>query len=419
MTTGEAPLFQKIIAKGNSYFSFEKSNLEERGQHLAKSLFARKFFDVGQYIESDFAICIPIGLHRKRICTLCLKHPLTRVKQRDDCTYLTYCSDQCFAAHATFLDSYGDIIEDLVSKNSVFIDTVILALRIVYFYEEKGLMSEYEHILQLYTPCNKVDSEIDELMTTMKGNNIKDLLLLCRIVKYNSQKFQVSKLASTDILCIMKQFSRINHSCNPNVVLTCEKDTKTFTVNMYAIRPIRPGDEVVMSYLSDLSLDPTLRQTYLRKLFYFDCACQRCFVEKSVVYDDSTEVTMERLDRIIAVVEESSSAEVSISQLYEYYCVAARGLSIHKVNCYLIMAYIMQRLDIRFSVSRFQLLLVGAAECLKAPQSYGENVEQKQKLMFFARQVIVGIEPLVINGCKDSYLLELYEKAQKYLALQL
>eukprot|EP01062_Namystynia_karyoxenos_P021693 TRINITY_DN18267_c0_g1_i1.p2 TRINITY_DN18267_c0_g1~~TRINITY_DN18267_c0_g1_i1.p2 ORF type:complete len:465 (+),score=119.36 TRINITY_DN18267_c0_g1_i1:75-1469(+) len=71
-----------------------------------------------------------------------------------------------------------------------------------------------------------------------------------------------------------------NHSCDPS----CEvrySDTSDETISLCALRRLRPGDEVTISYVADVPTVPRKkRQKYLANNYRFDCLCARCEAEK-------------------------------------------------------------------------------------------------------------------------------------------
>lgn len=64
--------------------------------------------------------------------------------------------------------------------------------------------------------------------------------------------------------------SLFNHSCTPNAVLDPDRRT------VRALRTIRPGEEVLVSYTPQLYLPRSMRQTVLSERFFFTCRCGRC-----------------------------------------------------------------------------------------------------------------------------------------------
>jgi SET and MYND domain-containing protein len=63
----------------------------------------------------------------------------------------------------------------------------------------------------------------------------------------------------------------INHDCTPNVVaVSCGPN-----IFVRAIRPIKAGDELFISYI-DQSPTSTDRKQILKDQYYFDCTCKTC-----------------------------------------------------------------------------------------------------------------------------------------------
>ncbi|KXN84682.1 SET domain-containing protein 5 [Leucoagaricus sp. SymC.cos] len=69
------------------------------------------------------------------------------------------------------------------------------------------------------------------------------------------------------------QLSRCNHSCNPNAVWSWSASTLTLTLT--ALRPIPPGEEITISYIS-LSGNHAAQHQALKDLCGFDCTCEEC-----------------------------------------------------------------------------------------------------------------------------------------------
>ncbi|KAJ7573218.1 hypothetical protein C8J56DRAFT_1173972 [Mycena floridula] len=74
-------------------------------------------------------------------------------------------------------------------------------------------------------------------------------------------------------IAILKDGSRINHSCNPNVGYNW--DTASFSVKFYVQRDIEDGEEITRSYLGSLLGSCTERQKALEPLG-FRCICSAC-----------------------------------------------------------------------------------------------------------------------------------------------
>ncbi|XP_055337689.1 histone-lysine N-trimethyltransferase SMYD5-like [Paramacrobiotus metropolitanus] len=72
-----------------------------------------------------------------------------------------------------------------------------------------------------------------------------------------------------------------NHSCQPNTQVNFLSND--FTLTLTATQPINPGDEIVISYLSECQLERSRhsRQKVLREHYLFHCTCPKCQAESS------------------------------------------------------------------------------------------------------------------------------------------
>ncbi|KAJ3710296.1 hypothetical protein C8R42DRAFT_729437 [Lentinula raphanica] len=69
------------------------------------------------------------------------------------------------------------------------------------------------------------------------------------------------------------QTSRCNHSCGPNAVW--KFDSSTFALILVAVRAIRPGEEITISYINPF-LPRHLRRVQLQSKWKFTCHCTHC-----------------------------------------------------------------------------------------------------------------------------------------------
>ena len=128
----------------------------------------------------------------------------------------------------------------------------------------------------------------------------------------------------TALLTILPEsLARVNHSCRPNAVLRYSikrKEEKKYENNkedstkgdgnakqntnkvdvryevvtsLIAVKNILPGDEVYISYLSQLCIPVETRREMLRSSFYFQCECVRCVEESHTKnnVDNKIEIT--------------------------------------------------------------------------------------------------------------------------------
>ena len=82
--------------------------------------------------------------------------------------------------------------------------------------------------------------------------------------------------------CLFHVGSYVNHSCDPNTVLSLESrghGARLRTVGKWlACRPVEKGEEVTVSYVDTL-LPVAARQEHLEFAYGFKCDCNRCVDE--------------------------------------------------------------------------------------------------------------------------------------------
>jgi len=101
-----------------------------------------------------------------------------------------------------------------------------------------------------------------------------EMWLFFRILECNT--FQVPLVGGGVRIELLLITSRINHSCLPNALRG--PGTEEGTVEVRALRPLKAGDEVNISYLSDESLCKSTvpRRAALQGRWQFKCGCERC-----------------------------------------------------------------------------------------------------------------------------------------------
>lgn len=94
--------------------------------------------------------------------------------------------------------------------------------------------------------------------------------------------------AGSNVGAIFPVIARFNHACRPNVQHAWNKSLGMETC--YVIRPVKPGDELTLSYHA--GGPSTKRRTELKTYFGFDCACEMCSMPP-----DQLAISDERLTR--------------------------------------------------------------------------------------------------------------------------
>lgn len=68
--------------------------------------------------------------------------------------------------------------------------------------------------------------------------------------------------------------SRFNHSCDPSACYSWNSSLSKMVV--YAVKDIRPGEQITITYLGDIRLVRNFRQRMLLEEFRFNCLCDAC-----------------------------------------------------------------------------------------------------------------------------------------------
>ena len=92
---------------------------------------------------------------------------------------------------------------------------------------------------------------------------------------FHTNYIDVSPVTGQEVGCMYRYISRINHSCQPNVLWTyCNESNQLVII---AISDIRPGDELLVDYCGhDDSWQGTERKDHLTLFYDFQCRCQIC-----------------------------------------------------------------------------------------------------------------------------------------------
>jgi len=121
------------------------------------------------------------------------------------------------------------------------------------------------------------------------------------IMKTNS--VVINLLNSTDGLhpellahrTLFLRLSRCNHSCEPNA--TWSWDAQTLQLTLSARRPILPGEEITISYITPSKNQVSLREE-LKASYGFDCICEKCTLPSYVTVNSACNVVLDNLTSI-------------------------------------------------------------------------------------------------------------------------
>ncbi len=148
--------------------------------------------------------------------------------------------------------------------------------------------SEELHIIRRFF------SKYDKLRTILTNYDNEQFLNFLLIIKNNYVKrFRASqddKNIYYQSLLLFRNFSRLNHSCNPNIEsdIVYNETTKKWNATLIALSKINIGDELTISYTGLIqNTSEYSKRIQMYNLFGFICKCGKCCnknKEPSLVY---------------------------------------------------------------------------------------------------------------------------------------
>ncbi|KII86628.1 hypothetical protein PLICRDRAFT_43264 [Plicaturopsis crispa FD-325 SS-3] len=92
---------------------------------------------------------------------------------------------------------------------------------------------------------------------------------------------------------VFLKISKCNHSCAFNA--SYKWDVHTFTLKLYAVKPIRAGEEITITYIGTLASSRADRRKVLKERYFFECECSGCALPtpKDVKASDSRRTALQ------------------------------------------------------------------------------------------------------------------------------
>ncbi|KAE9986454.1 hypothetical protein EG328_005680 [Venturia inaequalis] len=135
---------------------------------------------------------------------------------------------------------------------------------------------------QTFNFCRDVKSvlELIDRNTPCWTPQVDFWVILAMKWKLDTNSFSLEEYASGEAKAkgIGKHFSFLNHSCSPNAEWQLHTDDDSVvTIYVTAIKPIKRGEEVFISYIKDYdAMTVAERRDKLQPLLGCDCQCKRC-----------------------------------------------------------------------------------------------------------------------------------------------
>jgi SET domain len=282
-------------------------------------LVASTSIEIGtELVTNKVAAALPVGplVNRPRVCQQCWLVS-AKVKKRSDCANLTFCSIACITAAGHMIDTIGAILDSIPEMSQG--DRDVLALTTAVLYRSAfGRRTEATDLLRVLALGRKEHTTSSSIATSAAGAEwlynrlLRDTNLLatiearCRvtidqaaveallsIVQLNGQSLYLHGLPTSEptLLTILPTLARVNHSCAPNASFRVYRGDSqrppdghkplsgsecSLSIVLTAIEPISAGNEVTISYLTQLCLPLAERRALLHEAFGFHCLCPRC-----------------------------------------------------------------------------------------------------------------------------------------------
>jgi len=178
----------------------------------------------------------------------------------------------------------------------------------------------------------------DQLNKILINYNDEQLLNYLLKIKNNYiKRFEKDKNDKNSYnLCFLlfRDFSKLNHSCNPNT--TCDihynEITKKWNANLIALSKIKAGDELTVSYSGYLQNIPSEsgRRIYIYNMFGFICKCSKCCnpnENRNLVYckhgwrrimPKKGEEWCNNMQNVVYIILETESIKITCQKLEDY-----------------------------------------------------------------------------------------------------
>jgi hypothetical protein len=250
-------------------------------------------------VISEQSYCsVPFGTNFNRICFHCLKYGHTKVKTPEGQPGFYFCSISCLKESESFLDACGST--GFTSNSEIEVDNQCLATKLFYLRNTTALGScmfdrllrHEQHSCCAMPEITRQSTDLTNKLTKNKiirTNDSKNAIVekLLRVLHFNSQHFSIPDIPSANIRCMFNTLSRLNHSCAPNCMLSFCICDNAVQGSLITLRPIRSGEALTISYLSQPCASLQDRHTLLQSAFQFTCTCTKCRAEGTVTTSSS------------------------------------------------------------------------------------------------------------------------------------
>lgn len=120
--------------------------------------------------------------------------------------------------------------------------------------------------------------ELDRIVAQLSPENKKHFLSLNDPDKNGDPAFRNNRIYQNNVLSdgLFVMISRLNHSCQPNVIWSSDDDFPPFLEEVRALRNIPAGEEITTCYFRASEMKIKVDRQELVKNWGFDCNCPVC-----------------------------------------------------------------------------------------------------------------------------------------------
>jgi hypothetical protein len=236
-------------------------------------------------IEERLQLFALYSNHLSRACHFCLEET-ANAKRCSECKYAHYCSHEHQMAdwkngHKKECKIFKTMTGEGKKQPTAPLAIILKAFVQLEMMSNLGLKKNIEAL-----------KGHDDAMTPERHDELRDNVIL--VFKYSDGNFDLeriehyvkildrilingvtvySKSDAGDSLAmgLLKDFSRTNHSCEPN----CFSAYNNLSMRIVTARPIQPGEEITFSYVDSLDRVENRRKK-LKTEYFFDCSCAKC-----------------------------------------------------------------------------------------------------------------------------------------------
>ncbi|EGF99294.1 uncharacterized protein MELLADRAFT_68704 [Melampsora larici-populina 98AG31] len=203
----------------------------------------------------------------------------------------------------------------IASQKSHVGDLVLTTYPVLIITFEAGLWNHPQAFDLEKTMVDYLPLETRAEIATLHGEGDTEASWMVSAIQRNS--FQLM-LEGEPYVALFLDASRANHDCRPNVVY--HTDGATLKLNMYAVREIEVGEELVAAYLN-IQQPTETRRAYLRQHYGFECQCSVCSLPEHLIeLSDSRLKQIGELSEALSDWTSTSIADTSMAEnLLELY----------------------------------------------------------------------------------------------------